>query len=107
MKKLSVIQRDELEVVGEKDMLHLIKRCPEYLLGYKEYCQELYDNNVIYFRPSNPNSIDEDWFSRTRSWHDKKEKGLIEGQPISFHYWAEVDITAMCHEWTYLHGICR
>lgn len=69
-------------------MLQLIKRCPEYTLGYKEYCKELYDNNVIYFRPSNPNSIDEDWFSRTKSWYDKKEKGLIEGQPISFHYWA-------------------
>ena len=69
-------------------MLKLIKRCPEYILGYKEYCQELYDNNIIYFIPTNPNSIDEDWFSRTKSWYDKKEKGLIEGQPISLHYWA-------------------
>ncbi len=69
-------------------MLKLIKRCPEYVLGYKEYCQEQYDNNVIYFRPTNPNSIDENWFSRTKSWYDKKEKGLIDGQPVSFHYWA-------------------
>ena len=69
-------------------MLQLIKRCPEYTLGYKEYCQELYDNNVIFFRSSNPNSIDEEWFLRTKDWYDKNEKGLIEGQSISFHYWA-------------------
>lgn len=82
---------DKLEFVEVKYMLQLIKRCPEYTLGYKEYCQELYDNNIIYFRPTNPNSIDEDWFARTKSWYDKKEKGLIEGQPISFHYWAVDD----------------
>ena len=72
-------------------MLRLIKRCPEYTLGYKEYCQELYDNNIIYFRPSNPDMIDEDWFARTKPWCDNKEKGLIEGQPVSFHYWAVDD----------------
>ena len=69
-------------------MLQLIKRCPEYVLGYRDYCRELYDNNVSYFRPTNPDSIDEDWFLRTKGWYDKKEKGLIEGQPVSFHYWA-------------------
>ena len=69
-------------------MLQLIKRCPEYTPGYKEYCQELYDNNIVYSRPSNPDSIDEDWFSRTRPWYEKKEKGLVEGQSASFHYWA-------------------
>ncbi|MBO5777949.1 MAG: GNAT family N-acetyltransferase [Clostridia bacterium] len=69
-------------------MVELIKRCPEYTMGYKEYCQELYDNRVIYFRPTNPKSIDDNWFFRTQSWYDKKEKGLMEGQPISFHYWA-------------------
>jgi len=69
-------------------MVKLIKRCPEYVMGYKEYCQELYENHVIYFRPTNPESIDDDWFFRTKSWYDKKEKGLIEGQPVSFHYWA-------------------
>ncbi|MCI9079599.1 MAG: GNAT family N-acetyltransferase [Lachnospiraceae bacterium] len=72
-------------------MLQLIKRCPEYALGYKEYCQELYDNNVVYFRPSNPDSIDEEWFTRTKPWYDKKEKGLIKGQSASFHYWAVDD----------------
>ena len=84
-------QLEKLELVREKYMLQLIKRCPEYTLGYKEYCQELYDNNIIYFRPTNPNSIDEDWFLRTKSWYDKKEKGLIEEQPVSFHYWAVDD----------------
>lgn len=54
-------------------MLQLIKRCQEYTLGYKEYCQELYDNHVIYFRPTNPDSIDDDWFSRTKPWYDKKD----------------------------------
>ncbi|MBQ8799948.1 MAG: GNAT family N-acetyltransferase [Lachnospiraceae bacterium] len=72
-------------------MLQLIKRCPEYTLDYKEYCQELYDNKVVYFRPSNPDTIDEDWFSRTKSWYEKKEKGLVEGQSPSFHYWAVDD----------------
>ena len=28
-------------------MVQLIERCPEYVMGYKEYCQELYDNLVI------------------------------------------------------------
>lgn len=69
-------------------MVKLIKRCPEYVAGYKEYCQELYENHVIYFRPTNPESIDDDWFFRTKLWYDKKEKGLLEGQPVSFHYWA-------------------
>lgn len=72
-------------------MLRLIKRCPEYVLGYKDYCKELYDNNVAYFRPTKPDSIDENWFLRTKDWYDKKENGLIEGQPVSFHYWAMDD----------------
>ena len=72
-------------------MLQLIKRCPEYTAGYREYCQELYDHDVIYFRPTNPDVIDEDWFSRTKPWYDKKEKGLLEGQSRSFHYWAVDD----------------
>lgn len=69
-------------------MLKLIKRCPEYVSGYKEYCQELYDNNVIYFRPTDPKMVDDLWFSRTKAWYDKKETGQIQGQPISFHFWA-------------------
>lgn len=69
-------------------MLQLIKRCAEYAPGYKDYCRELYDHQITYFRPTNPDSIDDDWFSRTKPWYDKKEQGLIEGQAISFHYWA-------------------
>ena len=38
-------------------MLQLIKRCPEYADGYKAYCQEAYDHNVVFFRPSNPKSM--------------------------------------------------
>ena len=69
-------------------MLKLIKRCPEFVGGYKGYCQESYDNNVIYFRPTDPKLIDDGWFDRTKAWYDKKENGQIEGQPISFHFWA-------------------
>lgn len=68
--------------------MRLIKRCSEYASGYKEYCQELYDNKVTYFVPTNPDYIDADWFSRTKPLYDKKENGLIEGQSPSFHYWA-------------------
>lgn len=84
-------QLPKLEFDEEECMVKLIKRCPQYTRGYKEYCQELYDNHVTYFRPTNPNSIDDDWFSRTKSWYDKKEQGLVEGQPVSFHYWAIED----------------
>ena len=72
-------------------MLQLIKRSPEYVSGYKEYCRELYDAHVVYFRPTNPDIIDDDWFLRTKPWYDKKEQGLIEGQSAGFHYWAVDD----------------
>ena len=72
-------------------MLQLIKRCPEYAEGYKAYCQELYDHNVSFFRPSNPKYLVGDWFMSTKDWYDRKEKGLVEGQPVSFHYWAVDD----------------
>lgn len=69
-------------------MLKLIRRNLMFLSGYKEYCQEFYDHNIIYFRPTNPERIDETWFERTANWYDKKELGLIPDQPVSFHYWA-------------------
>ena len=69
-------------------MLQLMKRCPDYVNGYKEYCREMYGHNVVWFRPTDPDTIDDGWFFRTKPWYDKKEKGLIEGQPVSFHYWA-------------------
>ena len=69
-------------------MLKLISRNPAFVEGYKAYCQEFYANNIIYFCPTNPKSIDENWYERTKEWYDKKELGLISGQPVSFHYWA-------------------
>ncbi len=69
-------------------MLKLIRRCPEYVSGYREYCQELFNHHVTYFRPTNPDRIDGEWFRRTKDWYDKKETGQILGQPISFHFWA-------------------
>ena len=55
-------------------MLQLIKRSPEYVNGYKAYCQEAFDNNVIYFVPTNPIKIDDDWFFRTKTLYENKEK---------------------------------
>lgn len=68
--------------------MKLVARNPVFINGYKEYCQEFYDNNIIYFRPTNPKVIDENWFERTKDWYDKRELGKIPNQPISFHYWA-------------------
>ena len=69
-------------------MLKLIKRCPEYVQGYREYCRELYENGEPYFRPTPPDAIDETWFERTKPWYDKKEQGLLPGVARSCHYWA-------------------
>lgn len=69
-------------------MLQLIERCPEYVAGYRDYCRELYDNHVVYFRPTHPDNIDDGWFFRTKPLYDRKAKGLIEGQAASIHYWA-------------------
>ena len=69
-------------------MLRLIRRCPEYVAGYREYCRESYDSGVKYFVPVNPASIDDGWFMRTKPWYDAKERGEVDGSPRSFHYWA-------------------
>lgn len=69
-------------------MLQLIKRSPDYVAGYREYCREVYDSGVLYFRPTNPESIDDGWFARTKPLYDKKEQGLLAGYPKGFHYWA-------------------
>ena len=69
-------------------MLRLIPRCPEFVSGYRDYCREMYDCGVVYFRPTPPRFIDEGWFERTRPVYDQKEQGLIGGQSPSFHYWA-------------------
>lgn len=69
-------------------MLELIQRCPQYVSGYRKYCQEAFDHHVVYFRPTDPKQIDDEWFARTKDWYDKKETGQIQDQPISFHFWA-------------------
>lgn len=68
-------------------MLEIIWGNVIYVDGYKKYCQEFWNHDICYFRPTNPAMIDETWFERTKSWYDKKELGLIPDQPISFHYW--------------------
>lgn len=69
-------------------MLKLIPRDQSFLKGYKEYCQEFYDNNILSFRPTNPTKIDEIWFESTAEWYAKKEQGILPGYPKSLHYWA-------------------
>jgi len=69
-------------------MLKLIKRCPEFVPGYKDYCQEFFDHQVKFFVPTDPQKIDDTWFERTKSWYDRKEAGEIAGQPRSLHFWA-------------------
>ena len=69
-------------------MVQLIPRCPEYVSGYREYCQEMYDKGVIFFRPTPPETIDEGWFERTKPWYDQRERGLLPGVARSCHYWA-------------------
>ena len=69
-------------------MLCLIKRSPFFVGGYKEYCQEFYDNNILTFIPTKPERIDDTWFERTFDWYSQKEQGLVPGYPKGFHYWA-------------------
>ena len=57
-------------------MLQLIKRCPEYVSGYKDYCQELYDHHMVFFRPTDPQHIDDNWFFRTKPWCEQKKQGM-------------------------------
>ncbi len=69
-------------------MLELIPREKSYANGYKEYCQEFYDNHIFTFRPTNPETIDDNWFERTAEWYARKEHGLVPGYARSYHYWA-------------------
>lgn len=69
-------------------MIQLIHRTPSFVKGYKEYCQEFYDNNILTFRPTNPKYIDEDWFERTARFYEQMEQGTCPGSPKSLHYWA-------------------
>jgi len=61
-------------------MLKIIERDKSFVSGYKEYCQEFYDNNIFTFRPTNPARIDDTWFERTFDWYASKKN--------SYHYWA-------------------
>lgn len=70
------------------NMLRLIKRCPEYAAGYREYCREAYDSGVGFLIPTDPAVIDGGWFGRTKEWYDKEETGQVPWQPRGFHYWA-------------------
>jgi predicted acetyltransferase len=69
-------------------MLKIIPRDKSFMKGYKEYCQEFYDNNILTFRPTNPQRIDDSWFERTYDWYAKQEQGLVSDCPKGFHYWA-------------------
>ncbi len=71
-----------------KGMLMVIRRDASYVSGYREYCREFYENNILWFRPTNPDRIDDNWFERTADWYAKKELGLVPGCPKGFHYWA-------------------
>lgn len=50
-------------------MLSLIHRDSSYMQGYKEYCQEYWDENIVWFRPTNPKSISDDWFEKAADWY--------------------------------------
>ena len=69
-------------------MLALVARCPEFLSGYKAYCQEMYEKKVPYFRPMDPAYIDEGWFLRTKPVYDARESERVNGQARSLHFWA-------------------
>ena len=80
-------------------MLRLIPRCPEYVSGYRDYCREMYDCGVVYFRPTPPRFIDEGWFERTRPVYDQKEQGQIEGQGSrAQRLHIDGDIVAQAHD---------
>lgn len=68
--------------------MKLISRNKKYLEGYKDYCQEFYDNNIITFKPANPDIVNLEWFENSLDWYTRKEQGLIPGQPKSICYWA-------------------
>ncbi len=69
-------------------MLELIKRCPDFLEGYRDFCREIYEKNVIWYRPMPPDSVDEGWFFRTKPIYDRRETEMVGGRSRSVHYWA-------------------
>jgi predicted acetyltransferase len=69
-------------------VLELVERCPALVGGYRDYCREAYAHRARFFVPSDPARIDDGWFARTKGWYDRKERGLVPGQPAGFHRWA-------------------
>ncbi|MCR5610874.1 MAG: GNAT family N-acetyltransferase [Clostridiales bacterium] len=67
--------------------IKLIPRCIEFLEGYRDYCRELYDNNIVWFRPMDPDLVDAGWFMRTKPIYDKRETDPAPGASRSFHRW--------------------
>ena len=59
-------------------MLKLIKRCPEYVAGYREYCQEMYDNHVTYHVCESLGGI---WEDTIDAYND------AEGRHLLRRYW--------------------
>lgn len=69
-------------------MIKLVSRNETYLSGYKDYCQEFFDNKIETFKPMNPEKVSIKWFRETLDWYKKRELGLIDGQPRSINLWA-------------------
>lgn len=69
-------------------MLRVIPRNQSFVVGYKEYCQEFYDNHIVTFLPSNPEWIDENWYERTAKWYARKEMESFDGNARGVHFWA-------------------
>lgn len=66
--------------------MELVLRNEKYFEQYREYCKEFYEHNIIYFRPTNPAKMDDDWFKRTKEWYDNRMSGNI--YPHCLYYYA-------------------
>lgn len=66
--------------------MKLVLRDKKYFEQYREYCREFHEHNIIYFRPTNPEFLDDNWFERTKEWYDNKMSG--KEYPQSLYYYA-------------------
>ena len=64
-------------------------RSERYFDQYRQYCREFWEADVRYFRPTNPERLDDGWFLRTKAWYDEKMRG--ERYPHSLYYDAVED----------------
>lgn len=69
-------------------MLKVIPRNQSFVVEYKEYCKEFYDNHIVTFVPTNPERIDENWYDRTAEWYARKEMESFDGYARGVHFWA-------------------